>query len=247
MSATKNTTKVVLVDDNPFILELLREGIEPLAQIAAFRNPADALTHCQQDLPDLVICDFRMPGLDGIQLVRKLKTQAGSDGVRFIVMAAKADVDDTLRPLSDMVEDFVVKPFFIRELAREAKKILDRVYLEKMQRQAPAEGVMTGRLSEMNIIDLLQSLELGQKTCSLTFKQGGEECRMYFAEGAIHHAESGAIVGDDAVYRVAGWSEGTFQIDFNGRSDKKTTTQSTQGLLMEALRLLDEGKRDEGA
>ena len=95
----------------------------------------------------------------------------------------------------------------------------------------------------MNIIDLLQSLELGQKTCSLTFKQGGEESRMFFAEGQIHHAESGGITGDQAVYRVAGWTDGTFQIDFNGRSDQRTTTQSTQGLLMEALRLLDESKR----
>ncbi len=245
MSATKNATKVLLVDDNPHILELLREGIEPLSQISAFRNPEEALTHCQRDLPDLVICDFRMPGLDGIQLVRKLKAQAGSDGVRFVVMAAKSDVDDTLKPLSDLVEEFVVKPFFVREVTDRTKKILDRIYIEKLQRQAPAEGVMRGRLSEMNIIDLLQSLELGQKTCSLTFSQGGEDCRMYFSEGQIHHAESGAIVGDQAVYRVAGWSEGTFQIDFNGRSDKKTTTQSTQGLLMEALRLLDEAKRDD--
>ena len=244
MSGTKTTTKVVLVDDNPFILELLRGGIDPLAEVAAFRNPEDALAHCQKGLPDLVICDFRMPSLDGVQLVRKLKAQSGADNVRFLIMAAKADVDDTLRPMADLVEDFVVKPFFVKELARQAKNILDRAYLEKMQRQAPAEGVMRGRLSEMNIIDLLQSLELGQKTCSLTFNQGGESCRMYFADGQIHHAESGAIVGDDAVYRVAGWSDGTFQIDFNGRSDKKTTTQSTQGLLMEALRLLDEGKRD---
>ena len=244
MSATKTTTKVVLVDDNPFILELLREGLEPLAEVAFFRNPEDALAHCQKDPPDLVICDFRMPSLDGIQLVRKLKAQSGADGVRFLVMAAKSDVDDTLRSHTDMVEEFVVKPFFVRELAKQAKNILDRVYIEKMQRQAPAEGVMRGRLSEMNIIDLLQSLELGQKTCSLTFNQGGESCRMYFADGQIHHAESGAIVGDGAVYRVAGWSEGTFEINFNGRSDQKTTTQSTQGLLMEALRLLDEGKRD---
>jgi CheY-like chemotaxis protein len=246
MSATKTATKVLLVDDNPHILELLREGIEPLAQISAFRNPEEALTHSRTDPPDLVICDFRMPGIDGIQLVRKLKAQAGADGIRFMLMAAKADVDDTLRPHSDIVEEFVIKPFFVRELAKQTKNILDRIYLEKLQRQAPAEGVMRGRLSEMNIIDLLQSLELGQKNCSLTFTQDRESCRMYFADGQIHHAESGTITGDAAVYRVAGWSEGVFEIDFNGRSDKKTTTQSTQGLLMEALRLLDEAKREDG-
>ena len=125
MSATKTTTKVVLVDDNPFILELLRGGIDPLAEVAAFRNPEDALAHCQKDQPDLVICDFRMPSIDGVQLVRKLKALSGADHVRFLIMAAKADVDDTLRPLSDLVEEFVVKPFFVKELARQAKNILD--------------------------------------------------------------------------------------------------------------------------
>jgi len=244
MSATKNATKVLLVDDNPYILELLRQGMEPLAKITSFQKATDALSYCLEDPPDLLICDYRMPEIDGIQLIQKVKGKAGADAVRFIVMAAKTDMDEKLRPLADLVEEFVVKPFFVRELADRAKKILDRIYIEKMQKQAPAEGVIRGRLSEMNIIDLLQSLELGQKTCLLTFTQGGESCQMFFLDGQIHHAESGAIRGDQAVYRVAGWADGTFQIDFNGRSEQRTTTQTTQGLLMEALRLLDESKRD---
>jgi hypothetical protein len=67
---------------------------------------------------------------------------------------------------------------------------------------------------------------------------------MYFLEGQLHHAELGAVEGDDAVYRVVGWPDGSFQIDFSARSNKKSTTHSTQGLLMEALRLFDEQKRD---
>ena len=244
MTATKNATKVMLVDDNPLILELLQEGIAPLAETAAFHDPVVALAHCFEGLPDLVICDYRMPGLDGLELIQKLKARPGGDTMRVIVMAAKADIDEKLRPIADMVEEFVVKPFFVKDLAGRAKKVLDRIYLEKMQKQAPAEGVIRGRLSEMNIIDLLQSLELGQKTCSLTITRDGENCRMFFSEGQIHHAELGSVTGDAAVYRVARWADGSFQIDFNARSDKKTTTQSTQGLLMEALRLLDEQKRD---
>ncbi|MGH9785260.1 MAG: DUF4388 domain-containing protein [Terriglobia bacterium] len=244
MNATKTATKVLLVDDNPHILELLRQGMEPLAEITAFQSAAEALSHCLENSPDLLICDYRMPEIDGIQLIQKVKGKAGPNSVRFIVMAAKADIDEKLRPVADLVEEFVVKPFYVKDLADRAKRILDRIYIEKMQSQVPAEGVIRGRLSEMNIIDLLQSLELGQKTCSLTFTQGREGCRMYFLEGQIHHAESGEITGDQAVYRVAGWTDGNFQIDFNGRSDLRTTTQSTQGLLMEALRLLDESKRD---
>ncbi len=94
------------------------------------------------------------------------------------------------------------------------------------------------------MIDLLQSLELGQKTCALTITRNGENCRMFFADGRINHAELGDVSGDEAVYRVVGWPDGSFEIDFNSRSDKQTTTRSTQSLLMEALRLLDEQKRE---
>ncbi|MBI2819476.1 MAG: DUF4388 domain-containing protein, partial [Acidobacteria bacterium] len=91
--------------------------------------------------------------------------------------------------------------------------------------------------------DLFQSLELGQKTCALTVTKDSEECRMYFKDGQLHHAQLGSTLGDDAVYAVAGWADASFQIDFNARSDQKSTTRSTQGLLMEALRLLDEQNR----
>jgi hypothetical protein len=67
---------------------------------------------------------------------------------------------------------------------------------------------------------------------------------MYFQDGQLHHAQLGPVEGDEAVYRVAGWQDGSFQIDFTARSSKKTTTRSTQSLLMEALRLLDEQHKD---
>ena len=132
MTATKNATKVMLVDDNPIILELLQEGIEPLAETSAFHDPVVALAHCFEGLPDLVICDYRMPGLDGLELIQKLKARPGGDTMRVMVMAAKADIDEKLRPIADMVEEFVVKPFFVKDLAGRAKKVLDRIYWEKM-------------------------------------------------------------------------------------------------------------------
>ena len=49
--------------------------------------------------------------------------------------------------------------------------------------------------------------------------------------------------GDEAVYKIVGWTAGEFEIDFSGSTNKSTTTRSTQGLLMEGLRLLDEANR----
>jgi hypothetical protein len=127
---------------------------------------------------------------------------------------------------------------------RRAKKVVDRLQLEKMQQRSARPGVIQGRLEEMNMMDLMQSLEMGQKSCKLTITHGNETCEMFFSTGACKHAKLGSTEGNEAVYKAVTWNDGEFEIDFNASSDRVTTTMTTQGLLMEAFRLIDEAQRD---
>jgi hypothetical protein len=104
--------------------------------------------------------------------------------------------------------------------------------------------VLRGSLAQMNVMDLLQSLDMGHKTCALTLSNNGEKCEMFFSDGQINHALYGNLKGDEAVYKVMAWTGGNFEINFAGSSTQQTTTRSTQGLLLEGLRLLDESNRD---
>ena len=115
-----------------------------------------------------------------------------------------------------------------------------------MAKTAPSDGVVRGSLAQMNMIDLMQSLEMGRKSCLLVLTNSGERCEVYFSEGQVVHAVYGSLTGDKAVFKVLLWTGGNFQIDFEATTKKQTTTLNTQGLLMEGLRLLDESKRDEG-
>jgi hypothetical protein len=115
-----------------------------------------------------------------------------------------------------------------------------------MAKTAPSDGVVRGNLSQMNVIDLMQSLEMGRKSCQLTLTNEGEKCEVFFAEGQVKHATYGELVGDAAVFKVLRWTGGNFQLDFEGKTDKETTQLNTQGLLMEGLRLLDESQREGG-
>jgi hypothetical protein len=63
----------------------------------------------------------------------------------------------------------------------------------------------------------------------------------------VKHATYGSLIGDQAVFKVLRWTGGSFQLDFEGKTDKETTKLNTQGLLMEGLRLLDESARDGGS
>ena len=241
-----NNVKVLLVDDNPMILAMLRGALTPLGIVSTANDAADALLKAVDDPPDLLVCDYRMPGMDGRQLVEKLRSRPRTAGAAIILLAAKTDITEKLTTPDLPIDDFVEKPFFLREATQRIKRIIDKIALEKMAKTAPSDGVLRGSLLQMNVIDLVQSLEMGRKSCALTLTSKEEKCEVYFKEGQVIHAAYGALNGDQAVFRVLRWTDGNFQVNFEGKTTKQTTTLNTQGLLMEGLRLLDESQRDGG-
>ena len=244
--AGAKTVRMLLADDNPLVRELVVKGMEPFCEIETASDGTDALLKVIDTKPDVILCDYKMPGLDGRQLFEKLRGREATRNIPFLFMASRADIEERLRPLVDGVEDFVTKPFLVKDLVRIAKKVVDRLHLEKLQKRASRPGVIQGRLEEMSMIDLMQSLEMGQKSCRLTVHNNGEKGELYFANGQCRDAKAGKVEGDDAVYRVVLWSAGDFEIDFNAAnaSTRTTTTRNTTGLLMEAMRLMDEANRD---
>ncbi len=159
------------------------EGLAGLGEIISAPDGADALLKVIDDPPDLVITDYRMPGLDGRQLFEKLRAREQTRHIPFIFLASRGDIEEKLRPLVEGVEDFVPKPFFIKDLTGRTKKVVDRLRLEKMQKKAARPGVIEGRLEELGITDLMQSLEMGQKSCRLAVRRGAENCEMFFVCG----------------------------------------------------------------
>ncbi len=235
--------KLLVVDDNPMVLGMLQQALSSLAKVTTATDAADALLKAVDDVPDLLICDYRMPGMDGRQLVEKLKSRPATANFATVLMANKADIAERLSP-QDAADDYLEKPFFLKDAIRRVKRIIDRIAIEKLAKTAPSDGVVRGSLSQMNVIDLMQSLEMGRKSCKLSLSNQGDKCEVFFVEGQVKHATYGSLVGDPAVFKVLRWTGGNFQLDFDGKSDKETTQLNTQGLLMEGLRLLDESSRD---
>jgi CheY-like chemotaxis protein len=237
--------KILLVDDNPMILEMLRRDLAELTSpVLTATDGADALLKAIDDPPDLLISDYDMPGMNGRQLMEKLKGRANTARVPIILLASKNDIAEKLKILQEAVEDFVEKPFFLKEAIAHIKKVIDKIALEKLTRESAGESTVRGNLVQMSCLDLLQSLEMGRKSCSLAITSNNERCDMYFNEGQINHATCGNLKGDEAVYKVLTWQTGNFLIDFTGASQEQTITRSTQGLLMEGLRLVDEANKD---
>jgi CheY-like chemotaxis protein len=238
-----SNVKILLVDDNPMVLGMLRQALSTVAEVSTAGDAADALLKAVDEMPDLLVSDYRLPGMDGRQLLEKLKSRPATANIAVILMASKGDLSERMST-QDPVEDYIEKPFFLKEAIQRIKRVVDRIALEKLAKAAPSDGILRGSLLQMNVIDLVQSLEMGRKSCLLTMTNADEKCEMYFNQGQVVHAVYGSITGDEAVFKVLRWTAGNFQIDFDGKTTQQTTTLNTQGMLMEGLRLLDEAQRD---
>jgi CheY-like chemotaxis protein len=169
--------KLLLVDDNPMVLAMLQQALSSLATVTTATDAADALLKAVDDVPDLLVGDYRMPGMDGRQLFEKLKSRPATANFSSVLMASKADIAERLSP-QDAADDYLEKPFFLKDATRRIKRLIDRIALEKMAKTAPSDGVVRGNLSQMNVIDLMQSLEMGRKAAS--FRSGTKATNVKF-------------------------------------------------------------------
>jgi hypothetical protein len=117
-----------------------------------------------------------------------------------------------------------------------------------MSEQSAERSGARGRLSDMNLIDLLQALGPGLKTARLDIKPAADESvclTMYLNEGRIVYAEAGPQQGAEAVYRGLTWSDGTWAITPVSPTDLPPSNNSltNESILMEGCRRLDEMTR----
>jgi CheY-like chemotaxis protein len=239
-----SSIKILVVDDNPTILKLIVQALEKCGEVLTAGDGADALMKAIELKPDLIISDYSMPMMDGRALIEKLRARKETQGIPFVFLASQKEIDERLRMVVDGVEDYFVKPFFSRDLAQQARRITARLVQQKMEKEGGRGGRITGRLTEMSLIDWMQSLDQGRKTCALLLRNAGDECTVYFTEGNVTHAVYGDLIGDPAVFKVLTWADGEWEVDFQKTSPERTTTMSTEALMMEGLRLLDEAHRD---
>jgi DNA-binding response OmpR family regulator len=116
--------RVLVVDDEPRIVQLVRDYLER-AELEVFvaRSGPEALMRARQDRPDLIVLDLGLPGLDGLEVTRRLRRDSG---VPIIMLTARDDETDKIVGLELGADDYVTKPFSPRELTARVRAVLRR-------------------------------------------------------------------------------------------------------------------------
>src|SRR5687768_1547831 len=120
--------RLLVVDDDPGLLLAVSETLRAEGyEVATARRGADALVGVAQTVPDLIISDIRMPGMDGYQLVRNLRSNARTRLVPIVFLTAKDETADRIEGFRTGVDAYITKPFDSEELVAIVAGILTRV------------------------------------------------------------------------------------------------------------------------
>ena len=119
--------KIVVIEDEVDILEVInynlsKEGFD----VCSALDGEEGLALIKKEVPDLVLLDLMLPGLDGIEICRKLKTDYSTRSIPIIMVTAKGEESDIVLGLGMGADDYMVKPFRPRELMARIRSVLRR-------------------------------------------------------------------------------------------------------------------------
>ncbi len=119
--------KILVVEDEPDILEMVRYNLDQAGlDVATAEDAERALLWIQEVLPDLIILDLMLPGIDGLDMCRQLKRDVRTRQVPILMLTARKEEVDRIVGLELGADDYVVKPFSPRELVLRVRAILRR-------------------------------------------------------------------------------------------------------------------------
>ena len=119
---------VLLVEDEPAQREVLAYNLDAEGfRVVPADNGEDAMMLVEEEEPDIIILDWMMPQLSGIEVCRRLKMRPETRGIPIIMLSARAEEVDRIRGLETGADDYVIKPYSVLELMARARAQLRRV------------------------------------------------------------------------------------------------------------------------
>lgn len=225
--------RVLIVDDDAASHEVLGEYLKAAGyDVLGATNGLEGLAAAKQHQPDLILLDVQMPLMDGFQTLEALKASRAAEApVLFLTQLDRSYLK--VKGLELGADDYVTKPFEKAELLARIK-----VALRRTARYRNASAAMEGRLSEVGLADVLQTLEIAGKTARVRLADVDGELTL--RAGVLLRARQGRFEGLEALKRIVLLERGSFEVVLEAPTDVVQPLGPLVNLLMSSVAYVDE-------
>ncbi len=230
--------KVLVVDDEPKWLRIVDLYLRGQGyEVTTTLSGQEAIEKVRQDRPDVVVADISMPGMDGYELCRVLRSDAATRTIPFIFLTGRDDDTDRLKARKIGSDDYLTKPCPLERLTQSVDTLMDRINQAK---KIPLGQVgLSGKIEEVDLLDLIQTLELDQKTGALILSHGERTGTLYFRDGVIVDADIRSPKREEPLFVLLGWKTGNYLFLPDALPDRLPITASLANLLLQDFRTME--------
>lgn len=118
--------KILIVDDDPMILRVIRSYLKDIYKVYCLKSGEEAMKFFSQQVPDLVLLDYMMPGMDGSEVFRKMRENEATKDVPVFFMTAVTDRDRVLECMEMNPQEYLVKPVTSSKLLKKLSDFFEK-------------------------------------------------------------------------------------------------------------------------
>jgi len=242
--------KILLIDANVFMARRISEALKLEGfDVVHATQSAFALTMLEYDTPSAILCSTNLREMSAHDLPKLIHGDPKTANIPVIAMGEGGD-QALMEAFRSGCADYIDKRLGPQLIASQVKTFLrsNSEGFQPVQMLGSSDTALTGSLSHMDLPGVLQMLAHSRHTGSLYVNAGSIDGIVFFENGIVTHAESGDLVGDEAVVHIVqrcnGVEEGSYKFLPGESAATRTVLRSATELLLEALRELDEAAQD---
>jgi CheY-like chemotaxis protein/predicted regulator of Ras-like GTPase activity (Roadblock/LC7/MglB family) len=240
-------SKILIVDDEETLTWGMSKSLSKSSdrfEILTANSGEEALGILEAHAVDLIISDIRMPGMSGLDLLTRVRSDHPEIGVIVMTAYGSPDVQRAATDRGSMA--YIEKPFEMQDIEDLINRVLNDRDRTPAEKAAEPHVGFEGRVSNLHLTDVIQINCLGRMTCALKINRGDDVGMIYFREGEIVHATTGSMMGREAFYNILGWQGGSFETIDRVLPTEETISDGWQHLLLEGMHRLDEAELPPG-
>jgi len=232
--------KIVYVDNDTNNIVPLRSEFEKAGfDIICWDDAQKAFEAIKNQQVDLVICETELPQMDGHGFFKKIRSMEALKATPFIFISSQKRVDDRIKSMELGVDDYIIKPFSIEEIIARVKALFKEIAFLGDTNHQPDKG-FSGNLTEMNLVDLIQTLELGKKSAVLNLKHDSASGFVYIKSGEVIDASLESLPAEQALLRMFTWTIGNFYVEMIAVDRDRTIKMANKELITIGLRRINQ-------
>ncbi|KAA3619682.1 MAG: DUF4388 domain-containing protein [Calditrichaeota bacterium] len=228
--------KKILIADNfeHEFTELRQSLIAAGYEVRIASNAGEIMPLVQQISPHLIIIETRLPDLDLKLFIQQIKKNANYSLIPVVLAGNPRTIEEKEKIFNFEIDEFLYKPYEPEETLVRLETLLKEAELAK-EKVPVTTGGFNGSLTEMTLVDLLQTLDVGKKTGIIKLGTDNVEGFTYVTDGEVINAVLGDLEAKPALLRMFTWKTGFFAVKMQPHHTEKKIFMTTQELISEGI------------